>query len=80
MAQREAEPNELAIVAEGVNPLNLQIARDVLKMERIESWVRDQNTAQVFGIRGRLLVPVKLMVRAVDLKRAAAALRRLKLS
>ena len=80
MAQRESEANELAIVAEGVNPLNLQIARDVLKMEHIESWVRDQNTSQVFGIRGGLLVPVKLMVRAVDLKRATAALRRLKLT
>jgi hypothetical protein len=80
MAHRESQAVELAIVAEGLNPLNLQIARDVLKMERIESWVRDQNTSQILGLGGRLVVPVKLMVRAADLKRAAAALRRLTLS
>ena len=71
------EANQLAIVAEGLNPPNLQIARDVLKMEGIESWVRDQNTAAVFGMRGRFLVPAKLMVRIRDLSRARTALRKL---
>ena len=52
-----------------------QIARDVLKMEGIESWVRDQNTAAVFGMRGRFLVPAKLMVRVRDLGLAKTALR-----
>jgi hypothetical protein len=80
MPPRQEEPPQLAIVVEGLNPLNLQIARDVLKMERIESWVRDQNASELFGIRGRMIVPVKLMVRATDLKRAATALRRLKLT
>jgi hypothetical protein len=80
VARHHEEPAELATVIEGLNPLNLQIARDVLKMERIESWVRDQNTSEIFGMRMRFLVPVKLMVRASDLKRAAIALRRLKLT
>ena len=71
------EANRLAIVAEGLNPPNLQMARDVLKMEGIESWVSDQNTAAVFGMRGRFLVPVKLMVRIRDLGRARTALRNL---
>ena len=77
MARTLEEANELAIVAEGLNPPNLQIARDVLKMEGIESWVRDQNTAAVFGMRGRFLVAAKLMVLVRDLGRAKTALRKL---
>ena len=77
MARTLEEANELAIVAEGLTPPNLQSARDVLKMEGIESWVRDQNTAAVFGMRGRFLVAAKLMVRVRDLGRAKTALRKL---
>ena len=71
---------ELAILLEGLNSANLQIARDVLKMNGIRSWVRDEYASTLLGRPPTGLNPisVKLMVREKDYDRAREVLKKFK--
>ena len=78
MPRRKTAQPELAILFEGLNPPNLQIARDVLKMAGIRSWVRDENLSRmVVGISSAHSF-VKLLVRRKDYVRAREVLKKFK--
>ena len=70
-------PDELVAVFANSDPALVSIARDMLESVDIESFIFDSNTSQIFGVQGRLAVPVRLMVYADTAHQARECLREL---
>jgi len=70
-------PDELVAVFDNIDPTLVSIARDALASVDIESFIFDSDTSQIMNIRGRLLVPIRLMVYADTADEARECLREL---
>jgi hypothetical protein len=70
-------PDELVAVFDNIDPTLVSIARDALASVDIESFIFDSTASQIMNIRGRLLVPVRLMVYADTADEARECLREL---
>jgi len=70
-------PDELVAVFANIDAALVSIARDMLESVDIESFIFDSNTSQIFGVQGRLAVPVRLMVYADTADQARECLREL---
>ena len=76
MSDRQ-NPDELVAVFDNIDPTLVSIARDALASVDIESFIFDSDTSQIMNIRGRLLVPTRLMVYADTADEARECLREL---
>ena len=76
MSDRQ-NPDELVSVFDNIDPTLVSIARDALASVDIESFIFDSDTSQIMNIRGRLLVPIRLMVYADTADEARECLREL---
>ena len=69
------DPDKLVAVFENIDASLVWIARDTLESVGIESFIFDEDTSRIFGVRGRLLVPSRLMVYADKADEARVCLR-----
>ena len=77
MSFQNSDPNKLVAVFANIDPTLVSIARDALASVNIESFIFDSATSQIMNIRGRLLIPIRLMVYADTADEARECLREL---